>query len=227
MLVNRLFQYVGASHGNGAIQREEEIAGRESTMPPSIPMRSRIEEISQEQAHDAKIENIIEIGVDFSGMMRVFEQGSNAKIIPKLRQFFKGLGTVSDKATFDSAHGAFCAWFTQNVHTATKTLKNGRNIPSIPCSYGHAAKVLDIATKVYVYYCGQPSAEAAARLVPLLHSALDTPMMLLLDSTIDTIQQVDRAHYERLQGLVTSAIAGRGIVPVQYDDVMWRRVQRG
>jgi hypothetical protein len=50
--------------------------------------------------------------------------------------------------------------------------------------------------------------------------------MLLLDSAKATIQEVDREHYERLQALVASKIAELGIHPVQYDDVMWRRLQR-
>lgn len=189
-------------------------------------MPSLLDSISLEEARTARIENIIEIALDFSGMLRVFEKGSGGKITAKLREFFDALPSIRDKASFENAHSAFCCWFTRNVRTAQKTLKNGRFLPSVACSYGHGAKVLDIAVKVYVYYCGQPSAEAAQMLLPLLHSALDTPMMMLLDSSVDTIQQVNRAHYERLQALVASAIAGRGLVPVQYDDVMWRRVQR-
>jgi hypothetical protein len=91
------------------------------------------------------------------------------------------------------------------------------------------AKVLDIAAKVYVYYCGEPSAEIAAGLLPMLHAGLDTPMMTDLDPAHakGTIQEVDRAEYERLQGLVAAKIAGSELHPVQYDDVAWRRLQRG
>jgi hypothetical protein len=49
----------------------------------------------------------------------------------------------------------------QNIRTAEKKLKNGRVIPIGPSSYGHAAKVLDISAKVFVYYCGLPAPDGA------------------------------------------------------------------
>jgi hypothetical protein len=160
-------------------------------------------------------------------MLRVFEKGSNAKIIPTLREFFDRLDNIKDKAAYDNAHAGFCEWFAANIKTAEKKLRGGGIKPSVACSYGHGAKVLDIAAKVYVYYCGQPSAEIAQILVPMLHCALDTPMMTMIDAASGTIQEVDREGYERLQTCVISKVTGQGIDPVQYDDVMWRRLQRG
>jgi hypothetical protein len=63
----------------------------------------------------------------------------------------------------------------------------------------------------------------------MLHAGLDTPRMEGLDpvNAKDTIQEVDQAEYERLQGLVAVKIAALELHPVQYDDVMWRRLQRG
>jgi hypothetical protein len=182
--------------------------------------------IELSEVQEARSENIIEIALDFSGMLRVFEEGSNVKIIPKLRELFKQLDSINEKAAYDSAHAEFCNWFVANIRTAQKKLKSGGIKASGACSYGHGAKVLDIAAKVYVYYSGQPSTEIAGNLLPMLHCALDTPMMLLLDSAKATIQEVDWEHYERLQALVASKIAELGIHPVQYDDVMWRRLQR-
>jgi hypothetical protein len=185
--------------------------------------------IGLSEAKESRIANITEIALEFTGMLRVFEEGSNIKIIPKLREFFDGLAGIEDKAAYDWAHAEFCNWFVANIWTAEKKLKNGTIKPSVACSYGHGAKVLDIATKVYVYYCREPSGEIAARLLPMLNAGLDTPMMKDLDPTNakDTIQEVDRAEYERLQGVVAARIAGSGLHPVQYDDVMWRRLQRG
>jgi hypothetical protein len=182
--------------------------------------------IALADAREAKAANIVEIALDFSGMLRVFEKGSNAKIIPKLREFFDQLDSIGDKAAYDTAHAEFCTWFAAIIKTAEKKLKSGEIKPSVACSYGHGAKVLDIAAKVYVYYCGQPSAEIARKLVPMLHCALDTPMMTVIDKASGTIQEVDREGYERLQACVRSKVAGQGIDPVQYDDVMWRRLQR-
>jgi hypothetical protein len=182
--------------------------------------------IELREVQEARSENMIEIALEFSGMLRVFEEGSNLKLIPRLREFFEQLNSIEDKAAYDRAHADFCNWCVANIRTAEKTLKNGRIKPSGPCSYGHGAKVLDIGAKVHVYYCGKPTPEIAARLLPMLHAGLDTPMMKLLDPSKKTIQEVDREHYERLQSLVASKIAGLGLYPVQYDDVMWRRLQR-
>ncbi|HEY2932815.1 MAG TPA: hypothetical protein VGK99_13810 [Acidobacteriota bacterium] len=81
---------------------------------------------------------------------------------------------------------------------------------SQPASYGQAAKVLDIALKVYVYYCAQPTADVAERIVPLLHGAVDTPIMQQLKRSkyatarirAATIKGVDATAYESLQSVV-------------------------
>ena len=53
-----------------------------------------------------------------------------------------------------------------NLKTAAKTLKNKKVKASQRASCGHAAKVFDIAVKVYVHYCHFPSCELAARIRP-------------------------------------------------------------
>jgi len=76
-----------------------------------------------------------------------------------------------------------------------KGLKNGRVVESSQCSYGHAAKVLDVASKVYIYYLrGTLSRRSAPNSTPS-HCALDTPMMLGLGSARESIKEVDRDHY--------------------------------
>jgi hypothetical protein len=51
-------------------------------------------------------------------------------------------------------------------------------------------------------------------------------MMDLLGIPV-TLQQVDRVIYDELQARVAHEIALSQIYPVQYDDIMWRRLQRG
>ena len=73
-------------------------------------------------------------------------------------------------------------------------------------------------------------------ITPMLHGAVDTPIMSHLASrfpnagvTSRTIEQVDRDGYQRLQSLVAQDIEGNfqsEILPVQYDDIMWRRLNR-
>jgi hypothetical protein len=126
--------------------------------------------ITRQEAQDARIKNIIEMSLAFSAMMRVLSKGSSAMILKQLEEFFSAMDGIADKADYDRFHADFCQWFMQSISTAEKKFKNGQTKPSRPCSYGQAAKVLDVAAKVYVYYCAQPSFETARRLVPMLHA---------------------------------------------------------
>ncbi len=181
--------------------------------------------ITAQQALDAKIKNIIELGLDFSAMTRVFAGGSYDSIVERLEGFVSKLRCVGHKEEYEHLHAEFCQWFTERICTARKQFKNGTSRPSCACSYGQAAKVLDVAAKVYVYYCGLPSAEIANRLIPLLHTALDTKMMEHLGVSA-TLLDIDRRAYADLQARVVRAIGDSGIHPVQYDDVIWRRLNR-
>lgn len=183
--------------------------------------------ITLQEAREAKIKNILEMSLDFSAMTRVFKKQSSTTILGRLEAFFAEAEGVTTKEEYDILHAAFCKWFVENISTAEKKLRNGRLKASCQCSYGHAAKVLDVAAKIYIYYSAQFSPEVTRYLIPMLHAALDTEMMRdLCFESPETLQGVDRVEYERLQALVTHRISGLGIHPVQYDDVMWRRIQR-
>jgi lambda repressor-like predicted transcriptional regulator len=70
----------------------------------------------------------------------------------------------------------------------------------------------------------------------MLHGAVDNPMMQHLASRYPdaglkskTIEEVDREEYRKLQRLVAQDIQRdfqSEILPVQYDDIMWRRLNR-
>jgi hypothetical protein len=179
-----------------------------------------------------KRENIIEMALGFTSMMRVFSEGSKAKIRSKLAELFSNLPKIRTPKDYEACHRTFCEWFTREIRTAEKTLRNGKAQMSQAASYGHAAKVLDIAIKVYVYYCAQPDVEVAERLVPFLNGAVDTPIMEHLKSVsttirAKTIKEVDQKAYRILQSLVRAESQARKIDPVQYDDIMWRQLSRG
>jgi len=131
--------------------------------------------ITSQEAQDARIKNIIEISLDFSVMIRVLSKGSSAMILKRLEEIFSAIDSINDKADYDHFHADFCEWFMRSISTAEKRFKNGQTKPSRACSYGQAAKVLDVSAKVYVYYCSQPSPEAARRLVPMLHAHWTLP----------------------------------------------------
>ena len=94
------------------------------------------------------------MALEFTAMIRIFIEGSKGHIVTKLEEFFHGLDKIRNPDDYEARHRSFCEWFTQNVPAAEKKLKNARVQPREPSSYGQAAKVLDIAIKVYVYYCG-------------------------------------------------------------------------
>lgn len=176
--------------------------------------------------------NIIEMALGFTAMMRIFSEGSKHKIESKLTELFSSLPTITSPEDYESRHRTFCKWFTHEIRTAEKKLKNGKVLESERASYGHAAKILDIAIKVYVYYCAQPNAEVAERVLPFLNGAVDTQIMEHLQSVCattirsKTIKEVDEKAYRGLQLLVCAESQALKIYPVQYDDVMWRRLNR-
>jgi hypothetical protein len=190
----------------------------------------------EQEANFIKAKNIVDMAITFTAMVRVFEAGSKTKIAERLETVFCELCNVPDQASFDDLHSRFCNWFVGNVKTAPKKLKNKTLKASQPASYGHAAKVFDISVKVYVHYCHLPSCEAAMRLLPLLHGAIDTPIMENLKSKYpskiiksDTIESVGKSEYESLQKLVAKHISeefNSAIFPAQYDDIMWYRLNR-
>ena len=113
----------------------------------------------------------------FTAMNRVFEKKSKAKIAQQLGPTLSKLAAVNSPDSFERVHADFCEWFTANISTTAKE-RDGKIVKKPGrASYGHAAKVLDIVLKVYVYYSHQPSCQAATRLMMLLHGAVDTPIL--------------------------------------------------
>ncbi len=190
----------------------------------------------KEEADSVKAKNVVDMAVTFTAMIRVFEEASKLKIVDRLEQSFGQLSGISSKDQFEAVHSEFCEWFVGNISTASKTLKNKVEKKSKPASYGHAAKVFDIAVKVYVHYCHLPSCEAAVVLLPFLHGAVDTPIMKNLKSKYpdagvksETIESVGKSEYVALQSLVSKHIQEEfksEIFPAQYDDIMWHRLNR-
>ncbi len=191
--------------------------------------------MSQQEVAETKRKNIIDMALTFTAMIRVFAEGSKERIATKLDKLCVNLASVESAEEYEDLHRGFCDWFVDEIKTAGKKLKNGRHKAGGPASYGHAAKILDIVMKVYVYYCEQPT--AVRRLLPLMHGAVDTQIMQHLKATFrdsgiiaKTIEQIDKATYAKLQKLVAKDIdesSNQDIYPVQYDDVMFYRLNRG
>lgn len=185
-------------------------------------------------AEEAKRKNIIDMALGFTAMMRIFSKGSGLKIEAQLEKVFANLSMIRTRDEYQALHRSFCTWFVQEIWTAEKTLKDGKCQPSQPASYGHGAKILDIGVKVYVYYSGLPTVEIAQRVVPFLNGAVDVPIMEELKKSeysttnirATKIKEIDEGTYEALQAIVSAESRRRGLYPVQYDDIMWRTLNR-
>ena len=119
-------------------------------------------------AEQAKKRNIIDMAVGFAGIMPLFQEGSADLIKEKLTETFEALERIGLDEEFNKMHRAFCQWFVKTIKLA-KTEE--------PSSYGHAAKVLDLALKIYVYYCKMLSPAKAELLTPRLNGVIDTPIL--------------------------------------------------
>jgi hypothetical protein len=184
-------------------------------------------------AIQAKKRNIIDMAVGFAGMMPLFQERSADLIKLKLTESFESLERIGSDEEFNKMHRAFCQWFVKTIRLA-KTEE--------PSSYGHAAKVLDLALKVYVYYCNMPSPAKAEALTPWLNGAIDTHILSYLYRKLEdirgkpypphyswTIKVINKEDYDLLQKVIRQDIRDSfdaRILPVQYDDIMGQRLNR-
>ncbi len=190
-------------------------------------------------SYPAKIKqkNVIDMALTFTAMIRLFEKGSKPKVANKLFVEFQGLDKITNRADFQAFHRGFCAWFTSNIKTAQRERNNKIVKKSRYALYGHAAKLLDVSLKVYVYYSNLPNVITASTLMPFLNSAIDNPILNHLKKSFPgehilakTVEQIDENTYKKLQELVRLDIEKQfdnGILPTQYDDIMWHRFKFG
>ena len=174
--------------------------------------------------------SIIGMSVGFTAMLRVFKEGSGKSIEGMIERFLARLPAVTSQSEFEAVHDECCTQFTAAIRLAK--VKEGR---SPNASYGHAAKVLDVALKACVEFCHLPDPATSQRVKPFLHAGIDTPILAYLkkaqrlEITASSIQEVDRRSYQLLQAAVASQIQsqfGGRILPVMWDNIMWRRLNR-
>ena len=186
-----------------------------------------------EIAKQVKKHKIIDIAIGVSAITPLFQERSSKLIKQRLADLFEGLDRISSNQDFSKMHRDFCQWFVKTIRLAKI---------EEPPSYGHAAKVLDLALKVYVYYFNMPSPAKAESLIPRLNGAIDTPILRYLFKRLEdfygksypphylwTIKMINKEDYDFLQKVIRQDIKDSfddSISPVQYDDIMWRRLNR-
>lgn len=187
-------------------------------------------------ASKIKQKNVIDMGLTFSTMIRLFEKGSKPIIAQKLYAEFQKLKGIKTGVEFKLFHADFCEWFTKSIKTAQKNRDNRIIKQSKYAPYGHAAKLIDVVLKVFVYYSSLPDKDTAFIILPFINTAVDNPILNHLKKTfpsknikVKTVGQIDQNTYDILQNLIKLDIKNNfnnDIVPTQYDDIMWRRLNK-
>lgn len=187
-------------------------------------------------AAEIKQKNVIDMALTFTAMIRLFEKESKPKIAGKLYEEFQRLEKIKNIIEFQAFHRGFCDWFTSNIKTAQKERNNKIIKKSGYALYGHAAKLLDVSLKVYVYYSSLPNMRTAETILPFLNTAIDNPILKHLKKSFPseyvlakTVEQIEESTYKKLQKLIRSDIKknfNNVILPTQYDDIMWNRLNR-
>jgi len=76
---------------------------------------------TEEIARMKRQKNIIDMGLTFSAMMRVFEAGSKKTIAEKLTTNLANFSSINSKESFETFHQNFCNWFVANIKTVKKS----------------------------------------------------------------------------------------------------------
>ena len=179
------------------------------------------------RADAARLTAILHMAFDFASMSRVFEKGSKAKFLKRVRKLLPDLASVATQGEFEALHLRFCTRGRSSLRTSHGAHQRA--------SYGQVAKTLNVVLKVMVSYCGMPDQRQAERLLPWLHPAIDNRMMAYLEGRyadefprgVKKIADVDKRAYRILLKLAArDAVENRGggLHPVEWEDLVWVEV---
>jgi len=187
---------------------------------------------------EAKLHNIIDMGLPFSAMMRLYNTGSKYKFRTRILIEVKKIFSAVCEEELQDIHSDFCHWGENNITLTEKKRRDGRIMQEAgPASYGQIAKTFDVVLSVAIYYCHLPNCEKSRQISGWLNAAVDTKMMALLKRHYPeaitpwptTIKQVNNSTYIRIQETVRKFINEKhdnGITPVQFDDIYWEALNR-
>lgn len=186
---------------------------------------------------DVRLSNIVDMGLTFSAMIRLYKGGSKKIIHKEIVRILPEIANSDTIERFQKTHNEFCTWGMNRLSLAEKK-RQGKIIKhSSSPSYGQVAKTLDVVLKVLIYYSKWPDEPKSERIAKYLNSAVDTKMMALLKSKYPdyfefwptTVESVNQSIYVSIQDLVRRFIADEHkgqIMPVQFDDLYWNILNR-
>jgi predicted DNA-binding antitoxin AbrB/MazE fold protein len=176
--------------------------------------------MSKESAR-ARTANVIDMAFNFTAMARVFAEGSKEEIVKQLGCTLDELVGANSQSSFDDSHSVFCTWFCSNI-------KRSKYI--VNASYGQGAKIIDVVSKVFFYYCQLPNQYKSTDIVNYLHGAVDTDILSYIKknnpgcfNSIRTIADInDKKTYDELQQLLKEMKDKRDteLSMVEYEDIL-------
>lgn len=225
--------------GRGLFRVREGILHMDTTVESSGPAfgsgtpwhaapRSTENHFKRMNPEKARLENIIDMALDFTAMIRVFKKQSKQKLHRKMLDELPKVFNAKSRRHYEDIHRSFCEWGIKNISLAKK---DGN------ASYGEIAKTFDVVLKVAVYYCHFPNHKKSQQISRWLNAAVDNQMRAMLWKTYPdegvgyvTLAQVDsNMAYTHVQGVVRRFIREKHedcILFVQFDDIYWRLLNR-
>ena len=198
----------------------------------------KLKQIRNERYNDldkVKLRNMVDMALGFTAMMRLFEKESKETIQAEILKRLPGFFEVKSEKEFKAAHRAFCLWGMKTIKR-TKGKRGNKKVEGVT-SFGHMAKILDVALHVAIHYAQRPDPETARMLSQWLNPAMDNKMMKFLAGCYPdalerwpkTIEQVTEKDYYRIQETVRQFIKEEKDctrIPIDFDDVYWEVLTR-
>ncbi len=179
-----------------------------------------------EKIREIRLSNVIDMGLAFSAMIRLFPEGTKEKLHNRILDYVKRVSKAESKEDFDKIHSDFCEWGIREIRIAKKDTS---------ASYGQIAKTFNVVLKVVIYYSHFPDFEKSKELSWWLHAAVDTEMMAMLrdyypkDIKARRVVQVDKDAYQKLRETVAKFIKEKHngkILPIQFDDIYYHEEKK-
>jgi hypothetical protein len=171
---------------------------------------------------------VIDMGITWSGMIRVFDKGTKKKLNDRMmNDFAEKIFNIGSREEFVKIHTKFCDWGRSYIDQAKRKGRSQKD----KASYGQIAKTLDVSLKVVVYYCHLPNCEQSRRICQWLNAAVDTAMMGELQKDFPNaiqpwptlIKEVNKEAYFKIQSLVDESIKREhnAMTRPQWEDIHW------
>ncbi len=74
------------------------------------------------EAHEARKENIIDMGLTFSAMVRLFSSGSKEEMLKLLGECLNKLPAIESQDGYSKIHKEFCESFSKKLNTGSTPL---------------------------------------------------------------------------------------------------------